>query len=68
MQNVEGVETVDFNILTTLVDQFGNEEDEIAMKTSFSKDTRDKINFDKVLFDNLPNIADEYWHHPAVEK
>ncbi|TSB48174.1 hypothetical protein [Alkalicoccobacillus porphyridii] len=68
LEGVEGIDTVDFNILTTLVDQYGNEKDEIAMTSSFTADTREKINFDNVLFDNLPNIADEYWHHPAMEK
>lgn len=58
---------VDFNIIYPLVDKFGNSEDEIVIKATFTKETIDRINFDKALFGDIPYMADEWWNSPAVD-
>ncbi|MBM0065947.1 hypothetical protein [Alkalicoccobacillus gibsonii] len=68
LKEEEDIKQIDFNIVSTMVDRFGNKSDDIVMKTSFSQETREKINFDNVLFENVPNIADEYWNHPAFDE
>lgn len=50
----------------TLVDQYGKESlSKVAMIT-ISRETWEKINWDNFLTDNLPDIADTYWQHPAM--
>lgn len=49
-----------------LVDQYGNTEDGKVMSMDFKKETLEKINWDNFQRDNLPNVADNYWEHPAL--
>lgn len=58
---------VTFNIVYPLVDKYGNSEDEIVIKATFTKETIDRINFDKALFGDIPYMADEWWNSPAVD-
>ncbi|MMZ49335.1 hypothetical protein D1872_110290 [compost metagenome] len=51
-----------------LVDQHGNEKDEMIMKIGFTQPTLNKINWDNFVHNNIPNVADQYWQHPAVPK
>ena len=51
-----------------LVDQYGNEEDGNVMKITITRATADKINWENFTHDNLPNIADDYFEHPAFTK
>lgn len=57
---------VDFNVVYPLQDKYGNAEDEIVMKATFTNKTIQKINFDNVLWENTPDLADEWWNHDAV--
>lgn len=57
---------VDFNVVYPLVDKYGNSEDEIVIKATFTEETIKKINFDNALFDDIPDMADEWWNSPAV--
>lgn len=58
---------VTFNVIYSLVDKYGNSEDEIVIKATFTKETIDRINFDKALFGDIPYMADEWWNSPAVD-
>lgn len=58
---------VTFNVVYPLVDKYGNSEDEIVIKATFTKETIDRINFDKALFGDIPYMADEWWNSPAVD-
>ncbi|MEW9139145.1 hypothetical protein [Bacillus wiedmannii] len=51
-----------------LVDQYGNEKKENVMKIKFDRNTIDKINFKNFNHKNTPNIATDYWSHPALDK
>lgn len=51
-----------------LVDAYGNEKKDNVMKLQFNRETLDKINYDNLLHDNLPKIANQYWEHPALTK
>lgn len=57
---------IDFNVVYPLVDKYGNSEDEIVIKATFTEETIKKINFDNALFDDIPDMADEWWNSPAV--
>ncbi|MCH5257019.1 MAG: hypothetical protein J1D87_06975 [Lachnospiraceae bacterium] len=57
---------VDFNIVYPLVDKYGNSEDVIVIKATFKNETIQKINFDNALFENIADMADEWWNHDAV--
>lgn len=52
----------------TLVDKYGNEKDDVILKVSVTCDTASKINWDNFDFNNLPDIAEQYWEHPALKK
>lgn len=67
LDQMEGIKQVDFHIIGTLIDQYGNESDDTVMTSSFSPETRERINFENVLTDDLPEIADEYWNHRAFD-
>lgn len=62
------IKSIDFNIYYPLQDVYGNSSDNIVMKISFSRETIDKINFKNFLFDDIPNVADKYWEHPAFNQ
>ncbi|MBC2149536.1 hypothetical protein [Listeria booriae] len=71
---ISAVKAIDFsdysnvriNVKYPFVDSYGNEDLAYVIKTSFSKDTLDKINTDNLLVKNIPTIADEFWSHPTV--
>jgi len=65
MKDMDEIETVDFNIVFPMQDKYGETSDDIVMKFSFSKETRERINWENFVTDNLPEIADSYWQHPA---
>lgn len=58
---------VDFNVVYPLQDKYGNAEDVIVIKATFINATIQKINFDNALFQNIPDLADEWWDHNAVK-
>lgn len=58
---------VDFNIVYPLVDKYGNSEDVIVIKATFTNETIQKINFDRALYKNIADMADEWWNHNAVD-
>ena len=62
----------DINIVTIswqlpLVDTYGNEELDRVMLISMGVETAGKVNWENVLTDNIPVIADSYWEHPAFQ-
>lgn len=63
---IKPVKGIIINILYPLEDQYGKTSYDVVMKITFKRETIDKINFDNFNNDNVPNIADEYWQHPAL--
>lgn len=59
-------ESITINAYIPLVDQYGNEAPGKVMTVNFNKETWSKINWDNFLTDNVPNVADLYWIHPAI--
>jgi hypothetical protein len=58
----------DINTITiiatgTFVDIKGRESHGDAMWATFSRDTSESINWNNILSDNLPTLADKYWAH-----
>ena len=53
--------------MMTLVDQYGNENDQPVLKVQLSKDKLAKINWKNFDYNNLENIADAYFVHPALK-
>lgn len=58
---------VDFNVVYPLQDKYGNASDVIVIKATFTSNTIQKINFENALFGNIPDLADEWWNHNAVD-
>ncbi len=69
LKELDGIEplSLDFNITYSIVDIYGNSNDEIVIKASYSKETRNKLNFNNLLFENIDTVADDWWLHPALE-
>lgn len=57
---------VDFNVVYPLQDRYGNVSDSIVIKATFKNETIKKINFENALFGNIPDMADEWWQHNAL--
>ncbi len=60
------IESITVNAYIKLVDQYGNEAPGKVMTVNLTKDTWSKINWDNFITDNLPEVADLYWVHPAI--
>lgn len=59
---------VDFNIVYTMVNSTGDTSDDIVIKATYKNETRNSINWDEyVLHEDMPEIADEWWVHPAIQ-
>jgi len=50
-----------------LVDTYGNVSDKDVVIISLDRETADKVNWENVLTDNIPVIANTYWQHPALD-
>lgn len=48
-----------------LVDVKGNTTDEVVMKLWMTKGNAADVNWDNVLIDNIPLVADDYWESPV---
>lgn len=68
LKEEKDIQTIEFNIVFPMEDQYGNSSDDNVMKLSLSRETLDKINWANFDYNNLPNVADEYWEHPAFSK
>ncbi|MBG9520211.1 MULTISPECIES: hypothetical protein [Bacillus cereus group] len=51
-----------------LTDTYGNTESNPVMKMNIDRENLDKINFDNFMYKNIPNVAQDYWEHPAYNK
>ena len=70
LKKLEGKDIKYINIewQTELVDKLGNSEYNPVMRLDFKKETLDKINWDNIDFNNLKEIADDYWEHNSIVK
>ncbi|MBP0006249.1 MAG: hypothetical protein J7642_21445 [Cyanobacteria bacterium SBC] len=50
-----------------LSDKYGNSSEEKVLMLTYSKATVDRINWDNFLFQNMFDLADEVWFHPAFQ-
>lgn len=50
-----------------LVDQFGNVSEQAVVVVKYQRETVERINFDGFLFDNVYEIADEFWLHNVMQ-
>lgn len=66
LEDIENL-SIDFNITYPLIDKYGNATEEIVIKASYSNETRQKLNFDNLIFNNIDTAADEWWMHAALE-
>ncbi|WP_227255732.1 hypothetical protein [Bacillus thuringiensis] len=68
LKDEKGISEITLFYKYPLVDAYGNEKKDNVMKLQFNRDTLDKVNYDNLLHDNLPKIANQYWEHPALTK
>lgn len=68
MENLSEIKDIEitFEILYPMVDEYGNATDTTVITATFSSSTRNKINWDYFLIENMPNVADEWWMHPVL--
>lgn len=66
LHNLNKFDIILVNWYLPLVDTYGNESDSLVMSIDMNKETLDKINWENFLTDNLPNVADHYHNHPAL--
>lgn len=64
----ENIMVIKFKIMSDLVDQYGNSSLSQVAVISFRQEVWIKINWDNFLTDNIQNVAEEFWIHPALEK
>lgn len=59
---------ITLNPCLKLTDQYGNETVDKVMAIRITREAWEKINWDNFIMDNIPNIAESYWEHPALNK
>ena len=50
-----------------LIDAYGNTEDGTIYKININKSTLDKINFERFDYKSIPDIANDFFEHPALQ-
>lgn len=68
LRAIDGLQTLNLQANAPLTDKYGNTEDGLVMTTQFYSETLAKINYDNFRAENIPDIADVYWQHPALNK
>ena len=48
-----------------MVDKYGNSSTDVVLKATFNRNAINKINWDTLLFDNVYDISESTWFHPA---
>lgn len=59
---------VDITFYTPLTDPYGKTEDDVIVEIGLTKETIAKIDFNNMLYKNVPTISDYYWEHPLFSK
>lgn len=67
-KDIKDITAVFVGAKAELLDKYGNTNEQFVLKTQLSKETIDKINFENFDYNNIPDIADEFIKHPALEK
>ncbi|OPX65517.1 MULTISPECIES: hypothetical protein [unclassified Methanoregula] len=62
------VEKCNFETSIDLTDEYGNKVNKIVLNITVNRATHEKINYDNFNTDNLWNIADSHWRHPAISR
>ena len=62
------IDEIEIEIWFPLVDEHGNTEMDSVMKVNATKNNWQKINWDNFLTENIPNVVDSYWIHPALQE
>ncbi len=52
----------------SLVDKLGNAEEEEVVRATYSREIIDTINFENFSFENVFEVADDAWVHPAFQE
>ena len=55
-------------VMYPLVDQYGNEKEGTVLRLLYDLETMEKINWDKVSIENLPNLSSNTFMHPDIRK
>ena len=63
-----GYATIRFEGTFTLVDVYGRESDSVIIRADYSKRNVAKMNWDNILLENIPEIADAWYEHPDFRK
>lgn len=56
---------VDINVVSPVINTDGTSDEVIVLKASFSYETRSSIVWDRVLWENIGLLADDWWEDPA---
>ena len=68
LQPCENISEITITFSLPLIDAYGNSFEDTVMVITVSKATLDKINFDRFLWENLPDIADDYFQHRVLNE
>ncbi|MFD2658553.1 hypothetical protein [Gracilibacillus thailandensis] len=64
----ENYNRIDIDFYTSLVDQYGNAEDGSVLRTAFTKEIMDKIDFENFNPENIPEVTVDYWEHDLFNR
>ncbi|MFW6026762.1 MAG: hypothetical protein ACOCRX_10515 [Candidatus Woesearchaeota archaeon] len=59
---------INIEVWLSLVDERGNEEMTNVMTVTAHQDDWESINWDNFITENIPNVVDNYWVHPALQE
>lgn len=67
LNNDTGINSINIMSYMNLVDQYGNMSSKMVSIITFKRETWEKINWENFINDNVPQVADYYWIHPALK-
>lgn len=68
LQSCEDISEIVTTWSFPMIDAYGNSFEDTVMIITVSKATLDKINFEGFLWENLPDIADDYFQHRLLDE
>ncbi|WP_133582420.1 hypothetical protein [Aureibacillus halotolerans] len=63
--SIQELDSISFGAQAEFIDQYGNDGMSSVLGLHFPKETRDKINFESIDYNNLPNLAEGVFIHPS---
>lgn len=67
LSDIKEIERFQIVWMLPFTDKYGKETDSKAMSADFPREVIEKIDFENVDYNNVPDISENYWEHNAIK-